>query len=61
MKQWDGINDVSHEINPSFEGFVRNPVLGRMIKKGSHRYKDIYPHLKKGCGRPQKEWDPLIC
>ena len=47
MKQWDGIDDVSHEINPSFEGIVRNPVLGRMIKKGSRRYKDIYLHMKR--------------
>ena len=55
MKKWNGDKlNVEYQFKMSEEDFVLNPISGRLIKKGTHTYNQIFS--KRGRGRPKKEY-----
>ena len=53
MKEWNGDKlNVEYGYRMSEEDFVLNPLLGRLIKKGTRTYYRIFS--KRGRGRPKK-------
>ena len=58
MKEWnDDKLNIEYQFKTSEEDFVLNPLSGRLIKKGTRTYNQIFS--KKGRGRPKRE-DSLV-
>ena len=58
MKEWnDDKLNVEYRFKVGEGDFVLNPLSGRLIKKGTHMYNQIFS--KRGRGRPKKE-DSLV-
>ena len=53
MKEWNGDKlNMEYQFKTSEEDFVLNPLSGRLIKKGTRTYNQIFS--KRGQGRPKK-------
>ena len=58
MKEWnDDKLNIEYQFKTSEGDFVLNPLSGKLIKKGSRTYNQIFS--KRGRGRPKRE-DSLV-